>query len=312
MGVSIEQAIFGGRSAEDYRCRAQSPGFLEDWLPEARRLCAGFGERPVGLVCPECVFAQPLGKRHVAVVQVADLGADDIGRPGPLGFRFLVLSRADYALLGGDPFGLAEGFPPQWQSRGDLPVLELEAIPTRTVADVQQVLKHSEGPTLLGGVQALVDGGRLVFQRPAPDTGLLQGLWTLLPVSNRCELWPSSFAFGNELGFHALVVSRPNGQEYAGYLTEEQAGDYPQGRYELNLQIAAEAGDQQELNALFSRRSRTQTWRLGLILLIVMSALVLGMKLLNAELQSAGGGAKKPPDPPSAPGDPAKAEKDSK
>jgi hypothetical protein len=310
MSVSIEQAIFGGHAAEDYRCWARSPGFLEDWLPEALRLCTGFGERPAGLDCPTCVFAQPFGRRQVAVVQVADLAAEDSWRFGPLGFRLLVLAQPDYALLGADPFAVAEHFPPPWQSRGELPALSVDPFPSRTVADVQQVLKRAEGPILLGGVQALVDGGRLVFQRPGPDTSLLQGLWTLLPLSNRGELWPASFAFGNELGFDALVISRPNGKAYAGYLTEEQAGDYPQGRYELSLQIAAEAGDQAELNTLFARRSRAQTWRLGLILLVVMSALVLGMKLLNAGLRPAG----ERPDPAhsSVPSEPVKAEKDSR
>jgi hypothetical protein len=312
MAISIEQAIFGGYGAEDYRCWARSSGFLEDWLPQAQRLCAGFGERPAGVDCPGCVFAQPLGRRHVAVVQVADLGAEQNWRPGPLGFRLLILARADYSLLGADPFSLAERFPPPWQSRGDLPVLSMEASPPRTVADVQQVLKRPDGPILLGGVQALVDGGRLVFQRPAPDTSLLQSLWALLPVSNRRELWPASFAFGNELGFDALVVSRPNGKAYAGYLIEEQAGDYPQGRYELSLQIAAEAGDQGELDSLFARRSRAQTWRLGLILLVVMSGLVFGVRLLNAVFQSAGGAANKAPAPSSAPSETAKGDKDSK
>jgi hypothetical protein len=308
MSVSVEQAILGGQAAEDYRCWARSPGFLEDWLPEALRLCVGFGARPAGLDCPACVFAQPLGKSHVAVVQVADLATENNGQPVPLGFRLLVLPRADYVLLGGDPFGLAEHFPPPWHSRGDLPVLEVEALSPRTVTDVQQVLKRSESPALLGGAQALVDGGRLVFQRPAPDTNLVRGLWTLLPASNRCELWPASFAFGNELEFDALVVSRPNRQAYAGYLTEEQAGDYPQGRYELNLQIAAEAGDQRELDALFARRSRAQTWRLGLILLVFMVVLVLGMKLLNAVVQPG----KQPPALPAAPSEPVKGAEDSK
>ena len=86
-------------------------------------------------------------------------------------------------------------------------------------------------------------------------------------TSVRTEFWPASFAFGNALHFDALVVPNAGGEEYAGYIHGEQAGDYPEGRYELNLQIAAENGDQRELDALFARRSRKETWRLGLILL---------------------------------------------
>jgi len=32
--------------------------------------------------CPLAVFARPFGKKHVAIVQVADQGSDDTGRPG--------------------------------------------------------------------------------------------------------------------------------------------------------------------------------------------------------------------------------------
>jgi len=79
-----------------------------------------------------------------------------------------------------------------------------------------------------------------------------------------------------------VVTSRPNREAYDGYLTEEQAADYPQGRYELSLQTAAEAGDQGELDALFARRSRAQTWRLGWLLLAVMVVLLVVMSLVNS------------------------------
>jgi hypothetical protein len=284
VSISIEQAVYGSRAAGDYRFLAGSPGFLEEWRALAERLCSGFGERPSGLVCPTCLFAQPFGQRHVAVVQVADQGVDHAGRPGALAFRFLILARADYLDLGGDPFAIADQFPAPWTVRGELPTLcwpaELPA--PRTLEQVQKILQHAEdGPNLLGGAQILVDGGRLVFARPAPDTELMRGLWTLLPTSARCELWPASFAFGNALHFDALVVPHAEGEPYAEYLRGEQAGDYPEGRYELNLQIAAETGDQGELDALFSRRSRRETWRLGLLLLgICLVLAVIGNLLM--------------------------------
>jgi hypothetical protein len=281
--VIIEQAIYGSHDAGGYRFLARSAGFQEDWLPAAEQLCTGFGERPVGVVCPACVFAQPLGKRHVAIVQVADQGSDDAGRPGALGFRLLVIGRAPYTNLIGDPFAVAERFPPPWQARGELPPLSwpMEPLPPRTVAMVQQVLQRPDGPSLLGGTQALLDGGRLVFERPAPDAALLQGLWTLLPTSSRAQLWPASFAFGNALGFDAVVVPRARAEEYADYLREEQAAEYPEGRYELNLQIAAEAGNQKELDALFGRLSHAQTLRLALILVGLMATLLLVSKFLT-------------------------------
>jgi len=123
-------------------------------------------------------------------------------------------------------------------------------------------------------VQALVDGGRLVFERPAPATELVRNFWLLLPQSVRCALWPASFAFGNALHFDVVVVPRAEPEQFAGYVTEEQAGDYPQGYYEHNLQIAAEAGDERELAALFARRSRRETWKLGILLFVICSVLV--------------------------------------
>src|SRR5262249_41864955 len=152
----------------------------------------------------------------VAVVQAADLGRDDADRPGALGFHLLVLTRRDYANLSGDPFLLAEQFPADWKTRGDLASLSWpEApLPARTVAQVQAVLKNGDRAPLLGGVQALIDAGRLVFERPAPATDLLKKFWLLLPTSTRADIWPASFAFGNELGFDVLVVPRANPEEY--------------------------------------------------------------------------------------------------
>src|SRR5262249_20676329 len=110
--ITLEQAIYG--SLGGYRFLARSPGFLEEWLPEAELFGQGLGNRPAGVACPSAIFARSFGKKHVAVVQVADQGADDTGRPGALGFRLLVISRADYARLEGDPFAIAERFAPPW------------------------------------------------------------------------------------------------------------------------------------------------------------------------------------------------------
>jgi hypothetical protein len=301
--IVIEQAIYGNPEPGGFRFLARSSGFREEWLPWAEKLCAGFGDRPAGIACPGCVFAQPFGPRHVAIVQASDLGSDDANRPGALGFHLLVLSHHDYTDLTGDPFLLAERFPPSWSARGDLSSLAWPGEPPapRTVAQVQAALQNGDSPTLLGGTQALIDSGRLVFERPAPATDLLRRLWLLLPVSSRVHIWPASFAFGNALGFDVLVVPRADPEEYADYVREEQAGDYPEGHYELALQIAAEAGDQRELNALFGRRSSKQTLRLALVLLVVMAVLAIVMNLLTPSRSPAPSG-KRQPAAPSATG----------
>src|SRR5207253_190209 len=120
----------------------------------------------------------------------------------------------------------------------------------------------------LGGAQVLVDGGRLVFEREAGDLGLLAALWTLLPDSTRCKLWPASFAFSNRLEFDVLAVPGFDPAEYEGYTNEEQAADYPPGSYELALQLAAEAGDQYELDRVFARRNSGEVLRRALALLL--------------------------------------------
>jgi hypothetical protein len=306
--IPIQQAILSRGGAAPSELRGRSSGFADAWLPEAQRLAQGFGERPDGVRCPRAVFAKPLGGDHVAVVQVGDQPGDG-GAPA-LGFHFLVLPRLEYVRFFGDPFFIAEQFPPTWHLTGDLPALSLAntAQPRRTVAMVQRVLQrvkaaalpegidptdeeamakfataNAESPALLGGVQVLVDGGKLVFERPEPDHGLMSGLWTLLPNTTRGQLWPATFAFGNALGFDALVVPKLDCIDRTllpGFTLEEQAADYPQGRYELQLQTAAEGGDQQELDLLFARRSWNDTWRLAVQLLVVIVVLAVGMNLL--------------------------------
>ena len=270
--LRIEQALL---LADDRGVRvvAQSDGFD---APEAERVATLFGPRPAGVACPLAHFAVPFGRAGVAVVQVAD-------RPdGRLAFRFLVLARDLYRHLG-DPFAVADRFPPVWDATGTLTGLEWppQPLPKRTVEQIQGVLKGADAgkwmDLLLGGAQALVDGGRVLVKRPGPDEALLRGLWQLLPDRTRCDLWPASLAFSDELGFHAAAMPElppdPRGLRH----TEDGLRDYPQGHYELGLQIAAEAGNQRELDRLFARRTTAETLRLGLA--IVAAALVIAAVL---------------------------------
>lgn len=158
------------------------------------------------------------------------------------------------------------------------------AFPPRTVQQVRGVLKRPDGPNLLGGSQALVDGGRIVFERSEPDWNLLRDLWMLLPTRSRGEMWPATFAFSNTLQFHAVVVpaglKAASPQEFPHYLVEAEAGDYPEGRYEYKLQSAAEGGDQEELDRLFSRRTNSEMWKLILLIIAVMVLLPFLMHFL--------------------------------
>jgi hypothetical protein len=239
---------------------------------EAERIAVLFGARPAGAACPLAHFARPFGRKHVAVVQVAD-------RPdGALAFRFLVLGRELYSHLG-DPFAVADRYPPDWSAKGTLPTLAWphETLPKRTVEQVQQVLKTGDSALLLGSAQLLVDGGRVLLERAAPDETFLRGLWQLLPDRTRAEVWPASFAFSDELGFDAVVMPSLRPDPTGVRRTEDGIRDYPQNSYELSLQVAAEDGDQRALDALFARRTSNDTIRLGLGIIagaLILAALV--------------------------------------
>jgi len=250
-------------------------------MSEAERLCTGFGERPASVACPACVLAQPFGPHHVAIVQAADQGVVDTGQPAALGFYLLILPRSLYGELGGDPFYIADQFPPPWQAHGELPSLSWSAgaPPVRTVEVLQKILNVPYSATLLGGAQILLDGGRLVFERTAPDATILRSLWALLPTQERTKLWPASFTFSNVHQFDAVVTPRATDAEYEHYITEEKAGDYPEGRYECNLQSAIETGDQEEIDALLNY-SRSRMLRLIVVLLVIVMALSLAMARL--------------------------------
>jgi hypothetical protein len=290
----MEQALYGPEDGKGYRLLARSSGFTDDWLPVAERLCSAFDEGRDGAACPDCVFARPLDHRHVAIVQAAGHGA-------ALSFRFIIVDKDDYLDLGGDPFFVADQFPPNWQACGELPALEWPqdvSAPPRAVAQVQRVLQRPEGPSLLGGAQVLVDGGRLVFVRATADAPLLRDLWALLPWRTRAQLWPATFAFGNTLGFDVLVVPRVAGRGMERHVAEEQAGEYPEGRYERNLQIAAEAGDQDSLDSLFARRTSGDTIRLAMIIIVGVLCLALMATCLLPSQPPATTTARKSADPP--------------
>jgi hypothetical protein len=233
---------------------------------EAERVAVLFGPRPAGVRCPLAHFACPFGRDAVAVVRVED-------RPGsgdPLGFRLLVLARDLYRHLG-DPFAVSDRYPADWSASGRLPDLEWPPapLPERTVEQLDAVLKDGDGPLLLGAAQAVVDGNRVLLVRPAPDEAAVRGVWQLLPDRTRADRWPASFAFSADLGFHLAAgpgFALPDREPRP--LTEEAVKDYPQSRYELDLQIAVESGDRAAVRRLLARRTTDDTVRLAAYIIV--------------------------------------------
>jgi len=270
--LHIQQAV-AITDARGVRVVAQTDGFD---TPEAERIAVLFGSRPNGVACPLAHFACPFGRKHVAVVRVED-------RPGgALGFRLLVLARELYLHLG-DPFAIADRYPPDWSATGELPQLAwpMEVLPERTLERLDAILKAGDVSLLLGSAQALVDGNRVLLKRDEPSERFVRDLWQLLPDRTRCDLWPATFAFSDELGFHAAVgPALPTARHGVQVLPEDAIRDYPQSSYELSLQLAIESGDRAGLKRLLARRTADDTIRLGLYMLGFALAVALVLKFV--------------------------------
>ena len=257
--LRIQQALVL-TDARGVRVVAQTDGFD---TPEAERVAVLFGARPEGVACPLAHFACPFGRKHVAVVRVEDRHG------GALGFRFLVLARDLYRYLG-DPFAISDRYPPDWSATGPLADLAwpVEVLPERTLEQLDAILKGGDVSLLLGSAQALVDGNRVLLKRTEPAEQFVRELWQLLPDRTRCDLWPATFAFSDELGFHAAVgPTLPTTRHGVQVLTEDAIRDYPQSSYELSLQTAVESGNRAALRRLLARRTADDTIRLGLYML---------------------------------------------
>ena len=258
--------------------RGVSPSWVTEWQPELQDIVQSFGTRPAGIRCPNAVFSYPISNRRVVCVRVGDLG-DDENQPIGLGFQLVVMKQAEYDAIGGNPFRMFMDAPIIWLANSALP--DFIAAVSMNMDDLQVLAKAYQRPEsafILGGCQAILDGNRLVIEKPEPATDLLADLWTLLPFSERSDHWPASFAFSNVLRFDVVVLPKLTPTESdSGYLTFEQTEQYPEGRYESTLQWAIESGDQLIAHRLLLRRSRRQTFKLGLYLL-------LGMMLLSALL----------------------------
>ena len=273
--LSIGQVLLFAESTGP-RVVAKSAGFPFVWEEAARLAAVRYGTKPADATPSTAIFALPVGTLHAAVVHVAEQPS------GTLGFRFLLLNRPLYEAIG-DPFAIADTFPHNWFARGELPTLAWipEPLPPSKVEAIQELLKTGDGPFLLGSTQSLLDGGRICLKHSDASEATLRTIWQLLPTRSRSELWPATLAFSDELGFDIWAMPEPPAKLPAGCLTEEQAKDYPEGRYELAMQIAVESNNQSELDRLLARRSSQETLRLAALMLAFAVVVAVGVKVMT-------------------------------
>jgi hypothetical protein len=67
-----------------------------------------------------------------------------------------------------------------------------------------------------------------------------------------------------------------------GFLTDEQTRDYPDSRYERDLQLAIEHGDQPALDRLLARRSTGEMIQMAAILIGASFGVMLTIRVLAA------------------------------
>ncbi|CAN5514182.1 hypothetical protein BH11PLA2_BH11PLA2_09230 [soil metagenome] len=260
------------RSATGPVIVARSEGISFEVEEFVLRTSVAFGTKPTGVTCSQAVFSLPVNDNTVAVGTLVDTGHDS------LAFRFLFVSRFVYRVLG-DTFLIADRFPVNITARGSLPLLAWpdEPPPERNVHDLQVILKAGDSALLLGGAQALIDGVAIRLARSQPEAKLIRDLWQFLPHKARAELYPAEYCFEDGQAFHASVLPSVPAKLPPGQLNEEQVKEYPEGRFELAMQVAIENGDQAGLDKLLNRRTSREMFRftVGIILFAFTAMIVM-------------------------------------
>ncbi len=242
-----------------------SPSFLREWVPALSLILERYGQAPP----QEVLFALPLTRSTRAIVSASENR-----------FYVRVMSRQLYDVIP-DPFLIAEKFPANWLHS---PLEDLEwpnqPLPPRTIAQLEPILREGNGALLLGATQTLVDGGRLVLQRELPDAKTLRDMWMFLPDGVRREHWLATWVPQANLPFTLAV--QPLGSEIPPEArSEEQAMDYPESRFEFELQHAIETNNQEELERLLNRSGLDAVFRRTFLLLLGLMATGVAIALLS-------------------------------
>ena len=157
-----------------------------------------------------------------------------------------------------------------------------EPLPRRTVAQLDHIFKHGEGPFLLGACQTLVDGGRIALVRDQPEPDLCRDMWNLLPGQHPPATWPATFAYSTVLGFGLVVLPAVPEGGLAGYLTEDQARDYPESQLRARIANGRRAQRPADGGHILARRTSVETLRLAVWMVLAATVLAVGSRLLMA------------------------------
>jgi hypothetical protein len=92
----------------------------------------------------------------------------------------------------------------------------------------------------------------------------------------------ATYAYSTALGFGLVVLPTIPAGGIPGYLSEDQARDYPESRYERELQFAVEHNDQHTVDRLLARRTSAETLRLALYIVLGVSILSILTRIVMA------------------------------
>lgn len=199
--VHAEQAVYGSFAelSDGYRLAAHSPACRTEWLDAFATACQRFGE-PSGQRAPTALFAKPISKRAWMIVRVVDLGRDDLGRAGALGFHSLFLSDTDYRRMGAAPFPLAPHMS-QMEVHPRLPPPSLRLRVSRfTTAD--SVEADADIAARMRDRQSVA----IESDRPIDD--LARAVWAKLPQRRRANASLATWVFANAADFDLAATPR--------------------------------------------------------------------------------------------------------
>jgi len=181
---------------------------------------------------------------------------------------------------GVDPFAVVRTLQPV-QNSGHLQPLELpQRLEAFTIQQLQARLVAQDQATLLGAAQALLDGSRVAF--PAENAAdICETLWLMLPYRERTNFSFCTACAAPLEGYKFLGLVDAAAERPPGLLRSDKLADYPEGRYEAQLQWALEHADDNEYQRLMQRRTSAETLRLAMTLLGGMVLVLLAMKFLG-------------------------------